>query len=77
MAVLVAAAAAAAYSVGVVTPVAADEVQQFNFTPRSFDGVGNNEANPDWGAAGTPQVLVYAFLGCTYRRVRWFRPSRF
>lgn len=53
---VVAATAAAVWSVGVVTPVSADDVQQFNFTPRSFDGVGNNEANPEWGAAGTPQV---------------------
>lgn len=26
------------------------------FAPRSFDGWGNNEDNPEWGAAGTSQV---------------------
>lgn len=57
--------AAAAWSIGLVTPVSADDVQQFNFTPRSFDGVGNNEANPEWGAAGTPQVHSFFSLLCT------------
>lgn len=31
-------------------------VDEPGFAPRSFDGMGNNEENPEWGAAGTSQV---------------------
>lgn len=43
--------------------VSADEVDEVTYTPRAFDGVGNNEANPDWGAVGTAQVCGCVGLG--------------
>lgn len=32
------------------------------FTARSYDGTGNNEDNPTWGAAGTTQVYNNASM---------------
>eukprot|EP00752_Nemacystus_decipiens_P002581 g2416.t2 len=66
-------AAAVAWSVGALTPASADDVQQFNFTPRSFDGVGNNEANPEWGAAGTPQIR--SLVGADYADAAFSPPG--
>lgn len=31
-------------------------VDEPDFAPRSYDGSGNNEEYPGWGAAGTSQV---------------------
>lgn len=59
--------AALALALAAVAGVAsADDVDEETYTPRTFDGVGNNEANPDWGAVGTAQVgghYVRGFLG--------------
>lgn len=37
-------------------------VDEPGFAPRSFDGTGNNEDNPEWGAAGTSQVRCVGVL---------------
>lgn len=38
--------------------MSAEDLDDEIFTPRSFDGVGNNEAFPAWGAVGTTLVGV-------------------
>ncbi|CAM9513650.1 unnamed protein product, partial [Ectocarpus sp. 13 AM-2016] len=54
-------AAAAAGSVLLVgQTVLADDLDLEEFTPRSFDGVGNNEAFPSWGAVGATQLRSVA-----------------
>ncbi|CBJ26336.1 peroxinectin precursor [Ectocarpus siliculosus] len=40
--------------------VLADDLDLEEFTPRSFDGVGNNEAFPSWGAVGATQLRSVA-----------------
>lgn len=49
---------------GVSMVVSAEDLDDEIFTPRSFDGVGNNEVFPAWGAVGT--TLVSAV--CVRRR---------
>lgn len=56
-------AATAVWLMMTVVRVSADDVDTDIFTPRSFDGMGNNEANPDWGAAGTTQVGLSRCVG--------------
>lgn len=43
---------------GVLVEVSADDLEADDFTPRSYDGVGNNEAFTDWGAVGTTLVRL-------------------
>ena len=35
---------------------------QVEFISRTYDGTGNNLDNPEWGAAGTTQVLLLPLL---------------
>ncbi|CAM9150376.1 unnamed protein product [Ectocarpus sp. 12 AP-2014] len=42
------------------TTVSADDLPTDEFTPRSYDGVGNNEANPTWGAVGAIELRSVA-----------------
>lgn len=34
------------------------------FIPRNFSGIGNNVANPTWGAAETTQVRIHMHDAC-------------
>ncbi|CAN0025010.1 unnamed protein product [Ectocarpus sp. 6 AP-2014] len=54
------AAAVAASALLVGQTVLADDLDLEEFTPRSFDGVGNNEAFPSWGAVGATQLRSVA-----------------
>ncbi|CAM9311137.1 unnamed protein product [Ectocarpus fasciculatus] len=56
------AAAASRFFTGLVawTTVLADDLPIDEFTPRSYDGIGNNEANPTWGAVGAIKLRSVA-----------------
>ena len=41
-------------AVGLPTGAASARAGRFSFAPEPLNGIGNNRAQPDWGAAGSP-----------------------